>query len=252
MKIVCLILGMLCLGYYGVILGYAGSSSNFIKVWAAAGIFFLGVSILLFVRERYGILAGVAIPIFVRRGAAVFIIVGILLFVTVEGFIFHAMMQQPDAELDYLIVLGAHVKGEVPSKALYKRLYRAEEYLKENPGTKAVLSGGKGKGETITEAEAMRRYLEKSGIDDGRLFLEECSTDTKENIQFSMEIIKDFDASIGVVTNDFHIFRGTAIGRKMGCRNIQGVPAKGDAVMEINYLTREFFAVIKDKWVGNI
>ena len=46
--------------------------------------------------------------------------------------------------LDYIIVLGAHVDGTRMTLALLERARRALLYLEENPGTKAVLSGGKG------------------------------------------------------------------------------------------------------------
>lgn len=252
MKILFLILAIVCLVYYGVIISYAGSSSNFVKIWMISGVFFLFLAGVLWVRDRYGIFGNFTMPPVLKKMIVTFLVLGILVFVVIEAFIFHGMMQKPAPDLDYLVVLGAQVKGETPSRALYKRLYRAEEYLKENPNTKVVLSGGKGRGEDITEAEAMRRYLEKSGIEPERIFLEQRSTSTKENMQFSMEIIGDYEASIGIVTNDFHVFRGVAIGKKMGCTNIQGIPAKGDMIMEVNYLIRECFAVIKDKIVGNI
>lgn len=89
-------------------------------------------------------------------------------------------------------------------------------YLEENPRTRAVLSGGQGQGEQISEAEAMYRYLTEHGIDGSRLILEDRSTNTKENLDFSLEKIGTLDASIGIVTNHFHVFRGVAIGRK--CR----------------------------------
>ena len=48
-----------------------------------------------------------------------------------------------------------------------------------------MLSGGKGDGENISEAEAMYRYLTGHGIDGDRLIREEESTSTKENLEFS-------------------------------------------------------------------
>ena len=42
--------------------------------------------------------------------------------------------------LDYIIVLGAHVDGTRMTLALLERARRALLYLEENPGTKAVLS----------------------------------------------------------------------------------------------------------------
>ena len=61
--------------------------------------------------------------------------------------------------------------------------------MEENPETKAVLSGGKGDGESITEAQAMCNYLVEHGIDRERLILEEKSTSTTENLKFSLGMI---------------------------------------------------------------
>ncbi len=83
------------------------------------------------------------------------------------------MKVRPD--LDYIIVLGAHVAGTRLSKALLERTRRALRYLEENPETRAVLSGGQGQGEQISEAEAMYRYLTEHGIDGSRLILEDTS-----------------------------------------------------------------------------
>ena len=124
-------------------------------------------------------------------------------------------------DLDYIIVLGAHVADTRLSKALLERTRRALRYLEENPRTRAVLSGGQGQGEQISEAEAMYRYLTEH-------------------------------ASIGIVTNHFHVFRGVAIGRKCGCRRIYPIPAKYRSWRLFIYVPREILAIIKDKIVGNL
>ncbi|HIW51215.1 MAG TPA: YdcF family protein [Candidatus Blautia intestinavium] len=160
-------------------------------------------------------------------------------------------MKVPE-NLDYLIVLGAHVDGTRLTLALLERTRRALEYLKANPGTKAVLSGGKGKGEKISEARAMYDYLTANGIEGSRLILEDRSVNTKENLSFSLEKIGDLSASVGVVTNNFHVFRGVAIGKKCGCRKIYPVPSRYRSWRLIIYIPREILAVIKDKLVGNL
>ena len=91
--------------------------------------------------------------------------------------------------LEYIIVLGAHVEGTRLTLALLERTRRALQYLQENPETKAVLSGGKGTGEAITEAQAMYHYLTEHGIKGERLILEERSTSTAENLKFSLDLI---------------------------------------------------------------
>ena len=160
-------------------------------------------------------------------------------------------MKVPE-NLDYLIVLGAHVDGTRLTLALLERTRRALEYLKANSGTKAVLSGGKGKGEKISEARAMYDYLTANGIEGSRLILEDRSVNTKENLSFSLEKIGDLSASVGVVTNNFHVFRGVAIGKKCGCRKIYPVPSRYRSWRLIIYIPREILAVIKDKLVGNL
>ena len=83
------------------------------------------------------------------------------------------MRKQPDVE--YIIVLGAHVNGTRLTLALLERTRRALQYMEDHPETKAVLSGGRGEGELITEARAMYHYLTEHGIAPERLFLEERS-----------------------------------------------------------------------------
>ncbi len=154
--------------------------------------------------------------------------------------------------LDYIIVLGAHVDGTRLTLALLERTRRACQYLKENPYTKAVLSGGKGAGEAISEAEAMYEYLISHGISGDRLIKEERSTNTKENLAFSFKTIGTLDVSVGVVTNNFHVFRGVAIGKKCGCREIYGIPSRYRSWRLLLYIPREILAIIKDKLMGNL
>ena len=153
--------------------------------------------------------------------------------------------------LEYIIVLGAHVQGTRLTLALLERTRRALQYLEENPETKAVLSGGQGGGEDISEAQAMCNYLVEHGIDRERLILEGRSTSTTENLKFSLEII-GLDHSVGVVTNNFHVFRGTAIGKKCGCKEIYPIPSRYRSWRLLIYIPREILAIIKDKIMGNL
>lgn len=155
-------------------------------------------------------------------------------------------------DLDYIIVLGAHVDGTRLTLALLERTRRACQYLKENPGTKAILSGGKGSGEDISEAQAMYDYLVAHGIEGSRLIKEEHSTNTKENLSFSLGYIGKTDVSVGVVTNNFHVFRGVAIGKKCGFKEVYGIPSRYRSWRLLVYIPREILAVIKDKLMGNL
>lgn len=172
----------------------------------------------------------------------------LILFIFVESLIiYNGFKTDLNDKSDYIIVLGARVKGEVPSLALKYRLEKAYEYMSNNPETKAILSGGKGDGENISEAEAMRRYLVGRGISEERLILEDRSTSTDENIINSFEIINEEnpESKIIVITSRFHILRSKMIAKEFG-REVDGIGAKTMQFLIPNYYLREFFAVISE------
>jgi uncharacterized SAM-binding protein YcdF (DUF218 family) len=157
--------------------------------------------------------------------------------------IHHAKLEAPK-NADYIIVLGARVKGTVPSLALQFRIDHAAEYLKKNPDTIVIASGGKGPGEDISEAESIKNELIDHGINESRILLEDKSTTTYENIGFSKKLIPK-NAEIGlVVTNDFHIFRAKMIANNEGLE-LSGLPAKTPIQALFKSYVREYLALTK-------
>ncbi len=145
---------------------------------------------------------------------------------------------------DYLIVLGARVKGTVPSLAFASRINAAAAYLKKNKETLVIASGGKGPGEEISEAESIKRELVKQGIGESRIILEDRSTDTYENISFSKKLIPQ-DANLGlIVTNNFHLYRAISIARDQDLA-VNGLPAKTPLKAVFKSYTREYLAITK-------
>jgi len=162
--------------------------------------------------------------------------------------VFHSK-KQPEENADYLIILGAHVNGTIPSRALMSRIMAAYGYLKENPHTKAVLTGGQGRGEEITEALCMQREFLKLGIEETRLLLEDQSTTTKENITFAKKRIEQEremqDISVVVVTNDFHALRGQWLAKTAGFNKAESIGTSSSLLMKPHYYTREILSWIK-------
>lgn len=118
----------------------------------------------------------------------------------------------PDAVPPTMIVFGAALRGNDPTQVLICRLEAALDWLTTYPDGVAVLSGGLGSRETISEAEAMFRWLTARGIAPERLLLEDRSTDTGENIAFSVALLIekglfDQDVPVTLVSNGFHLFR---------------------------------------------
>jgi uncharacterized SAM-binding protein YcdF (DUF218 family) len=146
--------------------------------------------------------------------------------------------------VDYIIILGARVKGEIPSLALQYRIDAAADYMKKNKETIAIASGGQGPGEDITEAEAIKRGLVAHGIPSNRILLEDRSTDTVENIRFSKKLIPNHLEKGLIVTNDFHLYRAKSIARDQGLI-LKGIPAETPTVAIPKSYVREYLAITK-------
>ncbi len=125
---------------------------------------------------------------------------------------------RPPKENATVVVLGCQVRGNTPSLLLKKRIDTAFEYLKANPDVKCVASGGQGSDENISEAECIKEYLVDMGIDESRIFIENKSVNTNENIKFSAEIIKKngLNENMAIVTDGFHEMRAALIAKRLG------------------------------------
>ncbi len=111
---------------------------------------------------------------------------------------------------DVLIILGCAVEGEKLSTQLKSRLDRALEYAKENEDALIVCAGGKGKGEDISEAEAMQKYLIENGVLPDRIIIEDESVSTKTNLENAKKKFEggfEGEYTVALITSDYHVFR---------------------------------------------
>lgn len=187
-----------------------------------------------------------------RNVVSFILIVSAIVFIATQSFIYVTPYKDSklldEGELDYIVVLGAGLRGKELSYALKFRLDRLLE-LELDDDAVIVVSGGQGPNELITEARAMSDYLSKNGIDENKVVLEEESTSTFENFKFSLAklesegFVVDDKTNFAIVTNDFHIFRSKYILSKLGYDSV-GIPAKTPGVVKLDYFFREFFAVI--------
>lgn len=185
---------------------------------------------------------------FLRKTVSCGLILFLLLFAVIECLIIINAVKYENKKADYLLIPGAALLGDRPSLELLWRLDRALEYLKDHPGTKVVVSGGQGPGESIAEADYMKGYLMGHGVDEAGIISENRATNTFENIRFSRELIKARDnredIKLAIATNDFHVFRAKLLAGRQGF-TVYGVPAKTPLYIIPNHYVREFFAVIK-------
>ncbi|MGN0675457.1 MAG: YdcF family protein [Oscillospiraceae bacterium] len=143
-----------------------------------------------------------------------------------------------------VIILGCKVRGETPSLMLSKRISAAYDYLKENPETMCIVSGGQGSDEFISEAECMKRVLVEKGISPDRIIMEDCSTSTDENIRFSIAKMEEYGLTGGVtiVTSEYHQLRAKMIANDYGLES-SSISAQTAWYLLPTYWLREWFGV---------
>lgn len=190
-------------------------------------------------RPKAAKLSGIILTVIVALGVTVVAVTGIVMADSVSG--------DTETECDYIVVLGAKVNGTNPSRTLRERIDAAAEYLKAHPETIAVVSGGKGSDEGISEAQCMFNGLMERGIEADRIRLEDKATSTWENLNFSLDLIEAETGSrptaLGVVSSEFHLFRAAMLAEECGVETI-GIPGKtGDFVHFLNYYLREIAGV---------
>lgn len=171
---------------------------------------------------------------------------GTLYMAVIFGVMIGAAMIEP-AEDATVVVLGCKVNGEQPSLMLSCRLQAAYDYLTAHPNAKCIVSGGQGYNEGISEAECMYRWLVDKGIDSGRLYKEDRSATTEENIRYSGEIIaqKELSTDLALVTDGFHEFRASIITKKQGY-SCGAVSADTPFYLLPTYVLREMFGIAKE------
>ena len=196
--VVCVALALLSAAYAFAVLR-THSGTGFWKVWLVLAVVFALLAI--------GIACHwwAALPRIIRGAIIAVVAIGIVAFCTIEGCIIGNMNAQGEPDLDYVIVLGAQVRESGPSKALRYRLDRTIDYLEENPDTICIVSGGQGHNEPFSEAQGMADYLQKHEIAENRIIQESKSESTMENIVNSKKLMRQENASVGIVTMIPHL-----------------------------------------------
>lgn len=172
-----------------------------------------------------------------------FLLVAVLVVVE-SGLMIRAAAKTPPEDAT-VVVLGCQVKGTRPSLMLRERIDAAEEYLKAHPDAKCIVSGGKGEDEEISEALCMYNAMVEDGIDPERIYMEDKSVSTMENIKFSMEIIKreGLSDNLAIVTNEFHEYRAAYVADKCGAK-AYAIPARTSGGMFATFYVRELYGII--------
>ena len=209
----------------------------------------LGISAILLFYALLPILAKTR-PLTARRFRRVFttlLCIGLIVVAVTEFFILRASFGDSKESCDYAVVLGAKVRTTGPSASLWDRIYGARDYLEAHPEVIAILSGGQGTDEPMTEAQAMYDELVKLGIDPDRLWIEDQATSTWENLNFALNLIEEKTGTrpekLGIVSSEYHLFRASLFADACGVDSVL-IPARTSVFTQrINHFMREVAGV---------
>lgn len=158
-----------------------------------------------------------------------------------------------DKNADYAVILGAQIHENAPSRTLKERLDRGLAFMEENPDTVIIVSGGLGTEEQYSEAKVMYDYLESCGADMSRVYMEDRSTDTRENLIFSSEIAEKLGlekSALTIISSEFHLCRAEYIASTLGLSAGSVGSQTKTPFLLVNYYIREAFSFVKAYFEG--
>lgn len=177
----------------------------------------------------------------------IIIIVGIVGMIATGIRIGASMGGTENMDAEYVIVLGAGVNGSEPSQSLAERLEAAMDYSDAHPDAVLILSGGRGDGEAVSEAQCMYDYLTSHGVSASRLRMENEASTTQENLEFSLRLIEaetgEKVSRVGIISSEYHLLRASLIAEDLGVEAECFPASTRNRLYFCNMLLREVFAV---------
>lgn len=175
-------------------------------------------------------------------------VIVLVIFAVLEAVVISGAVQKDRTKADYIVVLGAGLRGDQLSLTLKQRL---DATLTCEQGETIVVTGGQGWNETIPEAVAMKKYLVEQGIPDNRVLEESKSTNTNENLDNAKQMIEAHsgkalsDLKVKIISSDYHCFRAKMIAKRHGYEKVTSYGAETHPLLIPSFYTREGMALIK-------
>lgn len=180
------------------------------------------------------------------------VLIGTFFFVIMFGLVMVGAHDVIRGDPQVMIVLGCRVMpGGEPSILLQDRLDTALDYLDDHPDMTVVVSGGQGSNEPTSEAACMADYLEEHGVDSDQILLEDQSSNTKENLIYSRELLEEHGIvvlrdEVLVVSNGFHLTRAQMLAERYGYKSVSALAAPTSHIpSRIQMYIREPLALVK-------
>lgn len=189
----------------------------------------------------------------VLTAVGILAVLGVLYCIVISIFMVRAAGKKPKETPQAIIVLGCKVNGSTPSLMLSRRIQTAYEAMQQYPDITAVVSGGQGVNEDISEADCMAESLIRLGIAPERILREDQSCSTSENLRFSRQKLEE--AGIGgpvlLVTDAYHQFRAQMLARTEQLPDCAAAVPYTSWYLQPTFWVREWFGVAHAAVFGN-
>ena len=243
LKCLYILLGACCVAYYFLLWHASRLGLSLSWMWPLLGVFLIILGLKC---------DDPAIPRWLHWGVRIALCLVVVGVVALEGLVISGMSATPPRDLDALIVLGARVDPDGPSPALTRRLNAVMACLEDHPRALIVATGGQGSDEPMSEAECIRRELVARGVDPNRILSEDRSTSTVENLKNAMAILGNPDLRVGIITNNYHVWRAVHLAEKVGYTRAYGIAAQYTGHTKFHYMIREAICIVVDWLRGDL
>lgn len=157
-----------------------------------------------------------------------------------------SMVENPNTS-PLIVVLGAGLYKSQVTQMLAWRLDRAIElYQSQSNPNIIIVSGGYGKGEPVSEAEAMKDYLIQNHIPNSHIIMEDASHSTLENLINTKQLLQEHNIApnnIAIVSSQFHVLRALRFAQKLKFK-AHGIGSRTPYAFFDTALIRDFLAIM--------
>lgn len=178
-----------------------------------------------------------------KRTIYILVLLAVLALVLDAALIFGFAHYRPEIKkADSIIVLGAAIN----SKAAQNRALEGLRLYEDGKSETIVASGGKIADSDISEAQYMKKVIDKNAKAPVKVILEDKSGNTRENIKNSKEKLPEAKSVI-IVSDAFHLARGVMLAKNAGFEDVSWSSPSQDYYPEKElryYYFREFFAML--------
>lgn len=166
------------------------------------------------------------------------------LFLAAEIPVIRGMRSDPDSDADFLVVMGAGIRGTQPSQSMLDRLTAALDWLDGHPDAYVIVSGSQAPDEAASEASVMAAWLKRQGVAPWRILIEDKADSTRENIVNSYAVAAQHGGGrVAFVSSEYHLCRMRMLILALGFEPICIAARTSHPSLMVNYAIREAFAI---------